>query len=173
MVKVEEPLPESSPAGAAQSEASAWTPDQLPTADLIAHLLERRNHLAGEELEVVRALAQKVASVHGRPHLVALAEGMEDLATRLEHHLDTELRVLYPALASGGPSPAALAAAEDEHRVLGWILAHLREVGEDYQPPPEACRSWRALYAGLEALEADLLGHVRLEAEVLFKRFAA
>lgn len=173
MAKVDQLLPESSPAGVARPAADERALGQLPTGELIAHLLELRHHLVGSALDGVRALAQKVASVHGRPHLVELAEGVEDLAERLEVHLGGELRVLDPALAAGQHSPSVLAAAEDEHRVLGWILAHLREVGEDYQPPPDACRSWRALYAGLESLEADVLGHVRLEADVLFKRFAA
>ena len=38
-------------------------------------------------------------------------------------------------------------------------------------PPGDACSIYRALYAKLEAFEADLHRHVHLETNVLFPRF--
>jgi regulator of cell morphogenesis and NO signaling len=44
----------------------------------------------------------------------------------------------------------------------------MRELATGYVPPPEACATWRALYAGLEKLEAELMEHIHLENNVLF-----
>jgi hypothetical protein len=37
--------------------------------------------------------------------------------------------------------------------------------------PDDACKSWRALYAGLVKLAADLSDHIHIENNVLFPRF--
>jgi regulator of cell morphogenesis and NO signaling len=46
----------------------------------------------------------------------------------------------------------------------------MRALTQGYAAPPEACGSWRALYGGLAAFEADLHRHVHLENNVLFPR---
>jgi regulator of cell morphogenesis and NO signaling len=40
-------------------------------------------------------------------------------------------------------------------------------------PPAEACYTWRALYLGLENLEQELMDHVHLENNILFRRALA
>ena len=40
----------------------------------------------------------------------------------------------------------------------------------DLVPPAEACTTWRALYLRLDELEAELMEHVHLENNVLFRR---
>jgi regulator of cell morphogenesis and NO signaling len=40
----------------------------------------------------------------------------------------------------------------------------------DFQPPEEACPTWKALYLGLEQLELDLMRHIHLENAVLFPK---
>ena len=57
-----------------------------------------------------------------------------------------------------------------EHDDHGASLRRLRELATDFVPPPEACATWRALYAGLEKLEAELMEHIHLENNVLFPR---
>jgi regulator of cell morphogenesis and NO signaling len=39
--------------------------------------------------------------------------------------------------------------------------------------PVGACRSWTALYTGLEKFTGDLVAHMHLENTVLFPRFEA
>jgi regulator of cell morphogenesis and NO signaling len=55
----------------------------------------------------------------------------------------------------------------DGHRIA---LKLIRELTGDLEAPPHACATWRALYDGLAALEADLMQHIHLENNILFAR---
>ena len=50
------------------------------------------------------------------------------------------------------------------------MLAALRKLTDDYVAPEWACATFRALYQGLEELEASMHVHVHLENNVLFPR---
>jgi regulator of cell morphogenesis and NO signaling len=58
----------------------------------------------------------------------------------------------------------------DDHRIVGDLLKQARKLTLDYTAPADACASYHALYQALEALEADLIGHIHLENNVLFPR---
>jgi regulator of cell morphogenesis and NO signaling len=60
-----------------------------------------------------------------------------------------------------------------EHEDAGVALARLRELSHDFQPPPQACNTYRALFAGLADLEEDLHKHIHLENAVLFPQARA
>ncbi len=49
----------------------------------------------------------------------------------------------------------------------------MRQVTGDYTLPAHACSTYRALFEGLEALEADLHVHIHLENNILFPRAIA
>jgi regulator of cell morphogenesis and NO signaling len=49
----------------------------------------------------------------------------------------------------------------------------LRELTNEYEAPAGACNTWRALWHGLGALEADLHQHIHLENNILFPRALA
>ena len=55
-----------------------------------------------------------------------------------------------------------------EHEDAGAALARMRELTHGFTPPPEACNTYRALFAGLAELEEDLHRHIHLENAVLF-----
>jgi regulator of cell morphogenesis and NO signaling len=55
-----------------------------------------------------------------------------------------------------------------EHEDTGGDLAQLRALTYDYDPPAEACNTYRALFAGLADLEEDIHRHIHLENQVLF-----
>jgi len=62
--------------------------------------------------------------------------------------------------------------AEMRQEAAGEALARLRSLTEGYRPPADACNTWRALWAGLEALEGATHQHIHLENNVLFPRAA-
>jgi regulator of cell morphogenesis and NO signaling len=62
---------------------------------------------------------------------------------------------------------------ESEHDQAGGVLRELRELTRGHQPPPDACASYRALLAGLDALEQDLHRHIHLENNLLFPQAIA
>ena len=57
---------------------------------------------------------------------------------------------------------------EQEHQDHGVNLARMRSLAHDFEPPAEACGTWRALYLGLAELEAEIMQHIHLENHVLF-----
>lgn len=46
----------------------------------------------------------------------------------------------------------------------------LQKLTNGYQPPADACNTYRALFAGLADFEADTARHIHLENDVLFPR---
>ena len=55
-----------------------------------------------------------------------------------------------------------------EHEHTGSILGTMRHLTDGYRVPDDACASYRALYEGLAALEADTHLHIHKENNALF-----
>ena len=108
--------------------------------------------------------------------LTPLAETFTALRTELEAHLTEEEERTFPLLlrllagARDTQITAAVCALEHEHDAAGAALARMRTLTHDYQVPADACSSFCALYAALQALERDLHRHIHLENNILFPR---
>jgi regulator of cell morphogenesis and NO signaling len=57
---------------------------------------------------------------------------------------------------------------ELEHESAGAALKTIRETSSDYNPPADACFSYKTLYSALKEFEADMHQHVHLENNILF-----
>jgi regulator of cell morphogenesis and NO signaling len=66
------------------------------------------------------------------------------------------------------PVDGPIACMLHEHDDAGAALTRLRELTNGFNPPPEACNTYRALFAGLAELEDDLHRHIHLQNSVLF-----
>ena len=146
-----------------------------PLGALVQHLLERYHAPLREELARLQGLATKVLRVHGAKEperLPRLHEVYTRLHEELVPHLEKEEQVLFPWVLSGRPVPRAgpIAVMLRDHDDAVELLGELRELTDDYEAPVGACNSWRALWAGLEALDRDLTEHIHLENNVLFPR---
>jgi regulator of cell morphogenesis and NO signaling len=161
---------------AAEEDSSAperW--DAKPLHELVDFIIVRYHDTLRSDLPALIEAARKVERVHAKkdscPH--GLAAHLAQLETELGHHLAKEEQVLFPALRRGNRGahvhmPIRVMMQEhDDHSV---DLARLRKLATDFDPPKEACATWRALYAGLQKLESELMEHIHLENNVLFKR---
>jgi regulator of cell morphogenesis and NO signaling len=128
-------------------------------------------------LPALAELAGKVERVHaGDVHVPA---GLSDLLRRmigeLEVHMKKEELILFPAMRKGGgpgiEHPIAVMRAD--HDGHDQDVAEIRRLTNGPKLPDGACRSWTALYAGLDEFMIDLAEHIRLENEVLFPMFEA
>lgn len=161
-----------------QSVGSVDDPRALATPALVAHIVAHYHAPLRKSLPFLRALAAKVARVHGdhNPRLVELGEIVVELAEILEPHLDDEEQTLFPTLAADDPdrsrAAALLGSMRQEHAVVGELLGRMRSAAEGYTVPDWACNSYRTLFRELEGLEGDVLRHVHLENHVLLPRFA-
>lgn len=152
-------------------------PAELPLPELVAHIVETHHEFLRRELPRLYAMSQRVAQVHGghTPSLVEVFKVFNGLSEELTDHMMKEEQVLFPAITAlsrgqAGPSnlDAPVACMMHEHEDAGAALERLRELSHGFQPPPEACNTYRALFAGLADLEEDLHRHIHLENAVLF-----
>ncbi len=142
-----------------------WDPGFL--ADYIVQV---HHSYCREALPVLRAFSRKVAQVHGAhtPELISVDEAVQALSEEMTAHMASEENEVFPAIKSGEGASAALEQMEAEHEAAGELMAEIRRDTADFTPPPEACATWRAMYAKLEEFEGDLHRHVHLENNVLF-----
>lgn len=152
-------------------------PAVFPPAKLVDHIVNTHHQFLKNELPRVHAMAARVAQVHGphTPSLVEVYEVYTGMMDELTDHMMKEEQVLFPAIkamAQGEPAGMALdgpiACMLHEHDDAGAALAKLRELTNGFQPPAEACNTYRALFAGLHEIEEDLHVHIHLENSVLF-----
>lgn len=147
---------------------------ELSPPALVAHILERYHEPLRPALEDLIALARRVEHRHGDradcPR--GLASLLQIGARELDLHLHKEEQILFPAVARGMTKELAgpVWVMENEHEEHGRFLEGLRELAHDFQPPADACNSWRALYLGLADLERELHEHILVENHFLFPR---
>lgn len=151
-------------------------PAGLPPAELADYIVAKHHHFLKNEMPRLHAMSERVARVHGghTPSLIEVFDVFTGLKNELDSHMMKEEMVLFPAvrtLAEGGhamPLDGPIACMIHEHDVAGAALTKLRELTNAFTPPPEACNTYRALFAGLAELESDLNTHIHLENSVLF-----
>jgi regulator of cell morphogenesis and NO signaling len=148
-----------------------------PLNDLIGHILARHHTYLREELPRLAARMAAVRRAHAERDgamLEALGDVFTHLKDELEMHMRKEEVILFPSiLRSEGWIGQPISVMEQEHASAGKALAEMRRLTGGYRPPEHACAAYRALYAGLDALEKDLHMHIHLENNILFPRAIA
>jgi regulator of cell morphogenesis and NO signaling len=170
-----------------EQAAAQTAPDQrnwaqAPLVEVLDQILGKHHAYVKAEVPRLSQLVAKVNAVHGAAHpesIPELARLWQRLAGEISMHLRKEEEILFPALRelALGRTPQLHCGVESPMRVMemehdehGYVLGRMRALTQGYAAPPEACGSWRALYGGLAAFEADLHRHVHLENNVLFPR---
>lgn len=147
-------------------------PAQLPTPDLIDHIVATHHAYLRRELPQLVWKAGKVAQAHGtlHPAMATLHDEVRALAHELLTHLDDEERDLFPELLTGREPDQSIDYRAD-HDQAGAALVRIHGLTDDLRAPAWACATVRGLYEGLAALEDDLHRHIHLENSVLLPRF--
>jgi regulator of cell morphogenesis and NO signaling len=155
---------------------------RAPTLELVDHIEAVHHGFLKQELPRVAFLVDKVADVHGgrHPELVEVRRVFHDLKLEMETHMMKEEQVLFPMirqLARGaadsfhcGSIRNPIRQMELEHDDAGAALSRLRTLTGDYQPPADACGSYRVMLEGLRGIEEDLHLHVHKENNILFPK---
>ncbi|MBI2682321.1 MAG: iron-sulfur cluster repair di-iron protein [Acidobacteriales bacterium] len=159
-------------------------------AKVIQHIVRRHHAFVRGESPRLRELAAKVRSRHEakHPELREVQTLVDLLADDMSAHMMKEEQILFPFIArmehelsAGQPMPPSIFGTVanpvrmmiGEHESAGAILAELRKITDGFQPPEDACPSFRGLYAGIADFEKDLHLHVHLENNILFPRAMA
>ncbi|HMN38135.1 MAG TPA: iron-sulfur cluster repair di-iron protein [Hyphomicrobium sp.] len=155
------------------AQASPDVPDD-PVA-LVDHIVARYHDVHRRELPELTRLARRVEAVHRAHEAVpaGLADVLEAAQQELEEHMQKEEQIIFPAIRSGyrGTLFAPIKVMRHEHDGQARIIHALQACCHDFDLPEDACRSWQALYAGVEKLVTDLTEHIHLENNILFPRF--
>jgi regulator of cell morphogenesis and NO signaling len=156
----------------AVADVETWSDRTLP--EIVERIVNWYHARLRDELPLLLQMARKVEAVHAEKTTVpaGLAEHLEALTRTLLDHLEKEERDLFPILLSGrAVAPfVTIVALEREHEDVALALQKTRALTTDLLPPAEACTTWRALYLRLDELEGELMEHVHLENNVLFRR---
>ena len=150
---------------------------------LADHIEQTHHDYLRRELPRLGGLARKVADAHGsrHPEMFEVNELFARLASELEVHSRKEEMILFPfcrRMDSQGEIPPRpfgsvknpIFVMEMDHDQVGNILDRLRVLTNGFQPPADACNTFRSLLHGLEALEHDTHIHVHKENNILFPR---
>jgi regulator of cell morphogenesis and NO signaling len=130
---------------------------------------------------------EKVVFKHGarHPEVCEIDTVFDALSRELAMHMMKEEHLLFPYIDGlvevelGHRAAAAppFGSAENpiqqmmaEHDNAGLLMAQIRALASAYQPPADACPTFRGLYHGLAEFERDLHQHVHLENNILFPR---
>lgn len=156
-----------------EGEQVNWAEASLQ--ELIDHIIAVYHRPLQEELPRLDAMAQKVLSVHGDKDpekFGKLASVFGALRAELEEHLMKEEQILFPMILAGQGSMAdgPISVMHMDHDSAGEALRTLRELTDNYQPAPEACNTWSALWHGLGVMEGEIHRHIHLENNILFPR---
>lgn len=158
-----------------------------PMSSLIHFIVSTHHSYTRETLAMLQHLATKVREHHGPNHaeLADVEQLVHQLAADLFPHMLKEEQVLFPyiaaieeaAMVGKEPPIPFFATARNpvrmmmlEHETAGGMLVEIRTLTANFTLPPEACTSFHALYANLQAIEADLHRHIHLENNILFPR---
>ena len=162
-----------------------------PLGELAKHIVATHHEYLKLELPALGQRLEKVHAVHGARDpqtLDRLVDVFGSLRAELELHMHKEEMILFPfiekyglAEEQGQPVPSVpfgtianpITMMQREHESAGGALQEIRALTQDFQLPPYACSTVRALYDGLQALEADLHVHIHLENNILFPRAIA
>lgn len=152
----------------------------LDAASLIQYIQSRYHETMREEFKNLSPYVTKIAKVHGpnHPFLIQLQDLYRQYRDGMLEHMAQEDEHDFPALIklSRGEqvdhSSDIIQSLVDDHTQTGQLLEDMRELTNRYQPPSEACQTWRLVYHRLENLERETHEHVHLENHVLFNKFS-
>ncbi len=154
----------------------------LPVNKLIDEIISTHHNYLKLELPRLTYLTEKIASAHGdnHPALHEVKTVFARLRAELETHLKEEEESVFPTLRllnSGGDFTMLTDTArgniqkmEEEHIVVGAMLARLSSLTDGYHMPADGCETYRVALHGLMTLEQDTHLHVHKENNLLFPK---
>ncbi len=148
--------------------------------DFLTDYLENNHHsFVRKMLPELAFYAEKVSRVHGDrdPELNEIRELVFELRAEMMAHLQKEEEDLFPQIKElvrenkkGSVKDAIVEALEDEHDSAGEIMAQIEALTNGFNPPSNACSSYRVLFQNLQGFQDDLHKHVHLENNILFPK---
>jgi len=156
--------------------------------DLLIDYIEKVHHRYVEEKSAALLLyLDKLCKVHGKNHseLFEITEHFKTSTGELAQHMKKEELVLFPfikklfnALRTNtaiehphfGTVSNPIAMMMNEHDAEGERFREIAKLTNDYDPPSDACETYKVTFAMLKEFEQDLHKHIHLENNIVFPK---
>lgn len=154
--------------------------------DLLADYIEKKHHrYVVDKVVEIKPYLNKICRVHGErhPELLKINEHFLKSTEELAKHMEKEEMILFPYVreivkAKQENSEVGMPIFEtvqnpievmmNEHEVEGERFREISELSNNYNPPVDACNTYRVTFALLKEFEEDLHLHIHLENNILF-----
>lgn len=156
--------------------------------DLLIDYIEKKHHRYVEaKIPVLRQFLDKLCRVHGErhPELFKINELFTASAEELTAHMKKEELILFPFVKKMvqatidqnaieaphfGTVENPIEMMKHEHDNEGIRFREIATLTNNYNPPADACNTFKVTYAMLEEFEQDLHLHIHLENNILFPK---
>lgn len=136
---------------ASQQQGEGMQPQYLSVPSLIQYIQARYHDTLREEFKQLTPYVTKLSRVHGpnHPNLVTLKSTFDAFKSAMLTHTDEEDQNAFPKLVRSANGEtvedidAVVQSLVDDHDEAGALLQQMRELTHDFQPPAEACGTWR------------------------------
>jgi len=183
-IKIEEVIEQLEKAGDTNDLKTNY--NELSLAQLSEHIVSTHHNYVKNEMPALLGYLQKVASKHGdrHPEMNKVFQIFGAVKEEMEFHMQKEEMVLFPRIkdienqiqegkkvvVSSSYLQSPINMMEEEHDHAGSMLAEIRNLTNNYNPPADACTTYQLSFASLQAFELDLHRHVHLENNILFPK---
>jgi regulator of cell morphogenesis and NO signaling len=167
----------------AGDSAQVLRPDKWSSAFLIDYIVQNHHAYVKEAIPELTYFLDKVCDAHGHdtPELIQIREIFGELSQELSDHMTKEEVILFPALKrldeqNNDDHPlkasvrAPISVMEHEHDSAGEFIKAIRSLSKNYIPHEFACPTFRITFQKLQEFDNDLMRHIHLENNILFKR---
>lgn len=159
--------------------------------DLLIDYIEKTHHRYVEEKSTALLFyLDKLCKVHGQrhPELFEIGLHFKICATELAQHMKKEELILFPFVKKMfnalrdqesieqphfGTVNNPIAMMQDEHENEGERFRIIAKLTDNYNPPVDACETYRVTFAMLKEFEQDLHKHIHLENNIVFPKAQA
>lgn len=174
---------------AALAETAVATTDyQSWPLDLLADVVEKKHHRYVEErIPVIKQYLAKINNVHGErhPELQQINEHFIASGGELAMHMKKEELVLFPYIRKMVKAKQEGATLDTprfgtvknpiqnmmfDHDHEGERFRQIEALSSGYQPPGDACNTYKVAFALLKEFQDDLHLHIHLENNILFPK---
>lgn len=168
---------------AAQATDPAMRPDKWTSSFLVDYIVQNHHGYVRNAIPEMNFFLDKVCAAHGTdcPELETIRELFNEVADELTDHMSKEELILFPAIKRleardrddnplNGTIQAPIHAMEHEHDSAGNIIKQIRALSNNYTPPDFACPTFKITFKKLQEFDNDLMKHIHLENNILFKR---
>lgn len=161
---------------------SSWDPD------LLIDYIEKKHHrYINNTVPILQNYLKKLCSVHGiqHPELFEITDHFNKSVEVLADHMSKEENILFPLIrnlisdknnmvknlsVNGVSVQNPINVMMYEHETEGERFSKIAKLSSYYNPPEDACNTYKVAFSMLQEFESDLHLHIHLENNILFPK---